>query len=60
MSYIVVNDFKDKENKDILYRKGDAYPVEGYKPSKKRIAELTKEHPEHKKVFIEEVKEDKE
>ncbi|MBZ9536286.1 hypothetical protein KGR20_19100 [Cytobacillus oceanisediminis] len=58
--YKVINAFKDKENKNILYRVGDTYPVDGYKATKKRIAELSKEHPEHKKAFIEEVKEDKE
>ncbi|MCM3454407.1 hypothetical protein M3685_10670 [Heyndrickxia oleronia] len=57
MPYKVINDFRDKENNNIIYRKGDTYPVEGYKPSKKRITELSKEHPEHRLVFIEEVKE---
>ena len=55
MPYKVINTFRDKENDNLLYRVGDTYPVEGYKPNKKRIAELSKEHPRHKYAFIEEV-----
>jgi hypothetical protein len=58
MTYKVINSFIDKEHKNTLYRVGDEYPKEGYKPTKARIAELSKEHPEYKRVFIEKIKEE--
>jgi hypothetical protein len=58
MAYIVTNRFKDKENENIIYEVGETYPKDGYKPTKKRISELSKEHPKYKCVFIEEVKEE--
>lgn len=60
MAYVVVNGFRDKEDKEREYKTGDVYPQGDHKPSKKRLEELSKEHPEHKRVFIEKVKEDKE
>jgi hypothetical protein len=59
MLYKVVNDFIDKEDNDTHYLAGEVYPKGDYKPSKKRIGELSKEHPIHKRFFIEEVKEEK-
>jgi hypothetical protein len=58
MEYRVINDFIDKDNKDTLYQVGEEYPKGNYKPTKKRIEELSQEHPTYKRVFIEEVKED--
>jgi len=58
MKYTVINDFNDKQDNDTPYRVGETYPKVGYKPTKKRIEELSKEHPEYKRVFIEEVNED--
>jgi hypothetical protein len=58
--YLVINDFKDKENNNTLYKVGDEYSKGNYKPTKKRIAELSKKHPKYHRAFIEEVKEDKE
>lgn len=58
MEYRVINKFIDKETK-IVYEVGDEYPKGGKKPTKKRIDELKKVHPEHKVAFIEEVKEEK-
>ncbi|WP_284037457.1 hypothetical protein [Neobacillus sp. 114] len=55
----VINDFYDKESKNTFYRSGDEYPKGDYKPTKKRIKELSEVHPQYKKVFIEEVKEEK-
>ncbi|WP_264737304.1 hypothetical protein [Cytobacillus firmus] len=55
-NYKVVNDFTDLEDNNTHYKYGDEYPKGDYKPSKKRIEELSKLHPKHKRVFIEEVK----
>jgi hypothetical protein len=56
--YKVINNFIDKQDKSILYKKGDVYPKGDYKPTKKRVAELTKVHPRHKCAFIVEEKEE--
>lgn len=53
MGYKVINTFKDKEDKGTLYKIGSEYPRDGYKPTKKRINELLKEHPKFKCAFIE-------
>lgn len=40
--YIVVYEkFKDLEDNDFIYKKGDIYPREGLEPSKERIKELS-------------------
>ncbi len=40
--YIVVYErFKDLEDNDFIYKKGDDYPREGLIPTKKRIKELS-------------------
>lgn len=40
--YIVVYDrFKDLEDNEYIYKKGDTYPREGLEPSKERIKELS-------------------
>lgn len=53
MEYTVVNDFIDKDNDGLIYYKGDKYPKGKYKPTKKRIEELSKQHPKYGIVFIE-------
>jgi hypothetical protein len=58
MKYVVVNKFKDKENENVVYEIGENYPKGDYKPTKKRISQLSKEHPKYKCVFIEEVNEE--
>lgn len=58
MAYEVINTFKDLDNNNHLYKAGKPYPIEGYKPTKKRIAELMKVHPQHQCAFIKEVKEE--
>ncbi|MBU5214566.1 hypothetical protein [Heyndrickxia oleronia] len=60
MPYQVINDFRDKENNNILYRKGDVYPEEGYEPTKERIEELLSDHPVYKQIFIEKVETEEE
>lgn len=40
--YIVIYErFKDLEDNDYIYRKGDIYPREGLEPTKERIKELS-------------------
>lgn len=40
--YIVVYEkFRDLEDNDFIYKKGDIYPREGLLPSKERIKELS-------------------
>ncbi|MFS0783527.1 hypothetical protein [Bacillus sp. 1P06AnD] len=56
MAYKVINRFFDMEDNSRLYEVGDTYPKGSHKPSKKRIEELSKEHPKEKCAFIEEVK----
>ncbi|KMM38602.1 hypothetical protein [Guptibacillus hwajinpoensis] len=57
MIYKVMNGFKDIDDHGTIYKPGEKYPKGDYKPSQKRIAELSKEHPKYKRVFIEEVEE---
>ena len=59
--YIVVyKAFKDFEDNDYIYKKGDTYPREGLKPTKKRIAELSSKKNKIGEVLIEAVKVEKE
>jgi len=60
MAYKVINRFKDTQDNNTVYEVGEEYPKGEYKPTKKRIAELSKEHPKYKRIFIEEVKETEE
>lgn len=40
--YIVIYErFKDLEDNDYIYKKGDFYPREGLEPTKERIKELS-------------------
>lgn len=57
MPYIVENRFADTQDNNTLYEKGEFYPKGNYKPSKKRIEELSNEHPRYKQIFIKQVKE---
>jgi hypothetical protein len=58
MPYKVINNFYDKDDSNTLYHIGDEYPKGDYKPTKKRIGELSKKHPKYGRAFIEEVKEE--
>lgn len=60
MPYKVINPFYDKEDNNNHYNVGDEYPKGDYKPTKKRIAELSNQHPKYNRSFIEEVKVNKE
>ena len=54
--YEVVSDFYDAKNNNHLYKTGDEYLVNGYKPTKARVEELAKGKNKYAKVFIKEVK----
>ncbi len=59
--YVVVyKAFKDIEDNEYLYKKGDIYPREGLKPTKKRINELSSKKNKIGEVLIEAVKVEKE
>ena len=59
--YVVVyKAFKDLEDDNYIYKKGDTYPREGLKPTKKRIAELSSKKNKIGEVLIEAVKVEKE
>ena len=53
--YTVVNAFRDKQDGNRLYKKGDIYPAPGVKASKARIKFLCEENPETGDVYLEEV-----
>ena len=58
--YVVVyKSFKDLEDNDYIYKKGDIYPREGLEPSKKRIKELSSDKNKIGKVLIQKVEEEK-
>jgi hypothetical protein len=56
--YRVIVRFKDLQDDNHIYNAGDAFPRTGYRPSKKRIAELASDKNKRKMPLIEEVKED--
>lgn len=59
--YVVIyKAFKDLEDDNYLYKKGDTYPREGLKPTKKRINELSSKKNKIGEVLIEAVKVEKE
>ena len=59
--YVVVyNIWKDKKDNDHIYKKGEPYPREGLKPTKKRINELSSKKNKIGEVLIEAVKVEKE
>lgn len=55
--YIVIHNkgFKDLEDNNHIYRKGDIYPREGLEPTKKRIKELSSEKNKIGKILIQKV-----
>lgn len=55
MGYKVIKQFKDKEDGNKMYEVGDEYPKGSFKPTKKRLDELSELHPHYKAIFIEEV-----
>lgn len=53
--YIVLNSFRDKQDNNRLYKKGETYPAAGVKVSKARLNFLCKENPDTGAVYLEEV-----
>ncbi|OAB31757.1 hypothetical protein PMSD_18400 [Paenibacillus macquariensis subsp. defensor] len=60
MAYKVINRFMENEDNGTIYSVGESYPKGSFKPTKKRISELSKVHPKYNVTFIEEVKEQQE
>lgn len=59
--YIVVYKvFKDLEDNNYLYKKGDIYPREGLEPTKKRISELSSKKNKIGEILIKKIEEPKE
>lgn len=56
---VVYKAFKDLEDNNYLYKKGDIYPREGLTPTKKRINELSSKKNKIGEVLIEAVKNEK-
>lgn len=54
MKYIVKKDFKDLQDQNHVYRKGDYYPRKG-RAKKERIEELTRDQNAHGVPLIEEI-----
>jgi hypothetical protein len=55
LAHKVINKFRDDDG--TIYEVGDEYPKGDSKPTKKRIEELSQDHPKYRRFFIEEVKE---
>ncbi|MGF3103657.1 hypothetical protein [Rossellomorea sp. DUT-2] len=51
MPYKVINTYNDTEH-NVLYKKGDIYPKEGYEENPERIKSLQSIHPTYKRSFI--------
>ncbi|UII56708.1 hypothetical protein LS684_04380 [Cytobacillus spongiae] len=49
--YTVLNTFQDVEH-EVLYKKGEAYPKNGYETDSDRIKHLLAVHKKYKKAFI--------
>ena len=57
--YVVVySRFKDLEDNNHIYRKGDVYPREGLEPTKERIKELSSKKNKIGEVLIKKVNEE--
>lgn len=56
--YKVISPFLDLKNGKHLYQVGDTYPMEGCRPSKARITELSGSSNKIGKPLIEEVKDE--
>lgn len=56
--YVVIKPFGDLQDDGHIYEVGDAYPRDGLKPKKSRIAELVGAENKRKMPLIKEVAED--
>lgn len=59
MTHKVINTFKEKHDNDRVYESGKLYPQGDYKPSKKRLEELSKRNTKYGMTFLEELPETK-
>lgn len=50
--YEVIESFIEKNHDGRTYTKGDVYPADGYKATKKRIAELSGKENKYKRPFL--------
>lgn len=57
---VVYKAFKDLKDNDHIYKKGDIYPREGLKPTKKRIEELSTKANKIGKILIKKIELDEE
>lgn len=54
--YIVIYErFKDLEDNDYIYKKGEIYPREGLEPTKERIKELSTKKNKIEEILIKKV-----
>lgn len=58
--YEVINNFKDLEDNNHLYLKGNIYPREGLEPTNKRIKELATEKNKIGKKLIQKIEDTEE
>lgn len=54
---VVYKAFKDSEDNNYIYKKGDIYPREGLEPTKKRIKELASGKNKIGKILIQKIEE---
>jgi hypothetical protein len=52
VGYQVVNEFIEKEHKDVLYKSGEVYPKEGYEAEPERVAFLQSDKNKYKRAFL--------
>lgn len=57
--YKAIRYFEDLKDDSHVYRTGDVYPRDGYKPTKARITELSTDKNRRNKPLIQEVEEEK-
>lgn len=55
----VINDFTETHHDNIVYRKGETYPKEGYQADEERVEFLQKVHPFYGVPFLEGIVEGK-
>lgn len=56
---VIYKAFKDLEDNNYIYKKGDIYPREGLEPTKKRIKELSSTKNKIGKALIQKIEEEK-
>lgn len=58
MAYKVLETFREKHDNDRIYEEGHSYPADDFKPTKKRLKELSTNQNDYERPFIEEVDDD--